>query len=69
MKEVTRIFNVQVTQISKVEDTVAEDIAENAKNGKSKRLLDSWISERLECDDAKASDIKVFIADMEESNG
>lgn len=65
MKEITRTFNVQITQVVNLEDSVVDEVVEDARNGKSKRLLEGWFKDEFRADDANVSDIRVFVRDEE----
>lgn len=57
MKEVTRIIDVQITTIQKIDDEEYKELDRNE--------FEEAFKDYIECDDVKVKDVKDFILDLE----
>lgn len=57
MKEVTRIIDVQITAIQRVDDEEYKELDRNE--------FEEAFKDYIECDDVKVKDVKDFILDLE----
>lgn len=64
MKEITRVATLQVTEVMKVEDAVADAVATQMKE--QKPLLADWVKAKLNADDVVAKDVKVFMMEVDD---
>ena len=63
MKEITRVFTAQITQIATVDDDVAEDFAA-MKN--TEKVLANFVNGAIDADDVIVKNVKTFVREVDE---
>lgn len=63
MKEITRVFTAQITQIATVEDDVAEDFAAMKD---TKKVLSNFVKNAIDADDVVVKNVKTFVREVDE---
>lgn len=63
MKEITRVFTAQITQIATVEDDVAEDFAAMKD---TEKVLANFVKKAIDADDVVVKNVKTFIREVDE---
>ena len=61
MREITRVFTAQITQIATVDDDVAEDFAATENKEKS---LANFVKKAIDADDVVVKNVKMFVREV-----